>query len=130
VPRWAKKDGGTLLHIAGEGGEGRLKTMLEAAGFDVRMEILYGTEAIESLPPHALSALAENRLDAVAVFSPRSASILAALIYKSGIEESCAPLISIAISQRASDSLGALPFRERRVAAQPNQDAMLAAISA
>ena len=129
LPRWTKPELGVLLHIAGEDAKGKLKDMLSPKGFTVRMQILYGIDAADSLPAPAVAALAENRLDAVTLFSPRSASTFATLIAKARLEEACTRVIAVSISKAASDALGDLHFVMRRVAAKPNQDAMLDAIS-
>lgn len=129
LPRWTKPDDGALLHIAGEDAKGKLKDMLGAKGFTVRMQILYGIDAVDALPAHAVAALSENRLDAVTLFSPRSAGVFAELVKKARLEEACTRVIAVSISKAASDALGDLRFVMRRVAAKPNQDAMLDAIS-
>ena len=119
VPRWLAS--GALLHVCGEQNEGALAETLMAAGYKVRREILYVVEAL-LLPDAAVRALKEGIVDAALFFSPRSARIF--------IEQSGAmPLQAVSALCISSATAAALPpalFRAIRVAARPNQDALLA----
>ena len=120
--RWATPQGGALLHVAGEGNDGVLAADLEARGFVVRRAILYAVEAAGALPAEAAAALAGARLDAALFFSPRSAAVFAALaagLCLRGVIAAC-------ISPAAARALAPLSFAGVRVAARPNQDALLA----
>jgi uroporphyrinogen-III synthase len=127
VPQWATPDAGILIHAAGRG-NGRLKTLLEAKGFSVRLEELYEVTAEETLPRAAGEALANHGLDAVLLFSPRSAAVLRDTILKAGLADTCKNLAALCISAAAAQALDPLAFRTTLVAAQPNQDAMLASL--
>lgn len=123
---WATPANGTLLHISGADVAGDLTGMLEAAGFIVRREVLYEALAVEGLPGAAQSAIRAGRLDAVLLFSARSARAFVDGITAAGLKKSCANLIAIAISQAAAAPLADLTFRELRIPQRPTQDAMLA----
>src|SRR5471032_1813557 len=71
--RWAEPGKGALLHVAGEGNDGRLAQNLP--GFNVRREILYAVTGAEKMPDAAASALRAGELDAVLFYSPRSAAV-------------------------------------------------------
>jgi uroporphyrinogen-III synthase len=128
VPHWAKPEAGSLLYAAGRG-HGRLKILLEAKGFSIRLEELYEVAAEETLPEAAREALANNELDAVLLFSPRSAALLRNTILKAGLADTCKNLAAICISAAAAQALDPLTFRVL-VAAHPNQDALLASLDA
>lgn len=116
IPGWAAKAGGALLHATGQDGAGRVAADLRTLGFDVRTVVLYAMVSVVVLPPAA-----RMPVDAVLLFSPRSAAIYAELADPAV----AAGLIAICISQKTADALAPLRFREVRVAARPNQDALL-----
>ncbi len=60
--RWAEKDKGALLHVAGEGNDGKLMQALE--GFTLRQEILYAVTAVDALPAQTVAALRLGDIDA------------------------------------------------------------------
>jgi uroporphyrinogen-III synthase len=128
LPRWARAEAGTLLHAAGAQGAGRLASLLAAKGYEVRTEVLYDVVALTVLPQDIVCALEEGSLDAAVFFSPRSAGVFRECILKAGLAGACARLVAICISQAAAGALAPLSFAEIRVAARPNQDALLACL--
>ena len=116
VPGWASTKGGALLHATGKDGAGRVAADLRAQGFDVRTAVLYEMIAVTALPPEA-----SMPVDAVLLFSPRSAAIFAGLVDR-GIASG---LVAVCISQNTADALSPLRFREIRIASRPNQEALL-----
>jgi uroporphyrinogen-III synthase len=129
VPHWAKPETGALFYAAGRG-HGRLKMLLEAKGFSVRLEELYEVAAEKTLPRAARAALANHELDAVLLFSPRSAAVLRDTILKAGLTDACKSLTAVCLSAAAAEALAPLSFRTTLVAAHPNQDAVLASLNA
>ncbi len=123
---WAKPDAGALLHAAGVETKGELAQSLRAAGFEVRTCIVYDAVAVNALPPPALAALTAGELEAVLLFSPRSARIFSDCVVKAGVIDSCAPLAALCISPATADALSALPFQAVHVAKRPDQEALLA----
>ena len=124
VQATARPQDGPMLHASGAEAEGRLAAVLTAAGFTVRTEILYDVPAIADLPPAARDTF--PTLDAVLIFSARSAQAFVDCIIRAGLAPS--NLIAVAISPAAAKPLGALAFREIRVAAHPNQASVLDAL--
>jgi uroporphyrinogen-III synthase len=59
-------------------------------------------------------------------FSPRTARIFSDLITRSDLKSACSTILALAISKATADELRALPFRNIRSAALPNEDAVLA----
>jgi uroporphyrinogen-III synthase len=120
---------GVLLHAAGAETRGALGETLAAKGFTLRSEVLYEAVAIEALPKAAAAALAENRLDAVLFYSPRTARIFVTLLARAGLQDACRNVAALCISQAAAGGLGPVAFRAVRVASRPNQDALLALLA-
>lgn len=126
VPGWAKPQAGALFHAAGTETKGDLANALQAQGFSVRTELLYEAAAVDALPSIASDALREGRLDAVLLFSPRSARIFAKCVAMERLQSACEELVTIAISRATADALAPLKFQEIRVAAHPDQDSVMA----
>ncbi len=121
---WAAPDKGALLHVAGEGNDGKLAQML--AGFSVRREILYAVTAVEKMPQAAALALRQGQIDAALFFSPRSAAIFRDCARQENLPVQ--DLIAACISPAAAAALAPLAWRQIRVAAKPNQQSLLEAL--
>ena len=121
---WAQPERGVLLHAAGAESGGQLAQTLSGLGFKVRREILYRVDAAAELPAQAARALEQGQLDAALFFSPRSARIFVRLITQAGIPTSS--LVAICISANTAKALEGLQFSGMRVAATPDQAALLA----
>ena len=119
--RWTTPDKGVLLHVCGEEAPGTLASALAGSGFTVRRAALYRVNAATALPPQAEQALRDGTLDAALFFSPRSARIFCDL----AAHLPTGKLIAFCISPVTAQAL-TLAFREVRVAAAPNQAALLA----
>lgn len=126
VPAWADPKKGPLLHAAGEESSGKLAEALAAKGFQVLRETLYRVDAAAHLPDAAVGALRENSVQAALFFSPRSAGIFAERARQAGL--STAGLLAVCISAKTADALHGLSFSEIKVAAAPNQAAVLACL--
>jgi uroporphyrinogen-III synthase len=118
---WAPP-GATLLHVCAEDAPGTLSDLLSANGFTVRRGALYRIEPATQLPPEAKAALQSRALDAAMFFSPRTARIFTTLVETLPTDS----LIALCISPATAGALTPRSFAEIRVAARPNQDAMLA----
>jgi uroporphyrinogen-III synthase len=114
---------GPLLHAAGAEAEGRFAAALTAAGFTVRTEVLYDVPAVAELPAAATAAF--PALDAVLLFSARSAQAFVDGVTRAGLAPACNRLTAVAISAAAAKPLAALAFRAIRVAAHPNKASVL-----
>ena len=125
VPRWARAENGVMLHAAGAQGEGRLAALLGANGFTIRTEFLYDVVAADSLPAAVVEALSAGTLDAALFFSPRSARVFKDCIVSANLAQTCPRIIAVCISKAAADALSPLAFAQCRIAAKPNQDALL-----
>jgi len=126
LPGWADPGAGALLHVAGEEGSGWLAETLTARGFAVRREMLYRVEEAAQLPAAAADALRQGTVQAAMFFSPRSARIFADRVTEARLPT--ATLIALCISAATAQALEALTFAEMRIAAAPNQAALLACL--
>jgi uroporphyrinogen-III synthase len=126
VPQWASPAAGALLHVVGEEGSGWLAEALTARGFEVRREVLYRVEAASHLPPDVLQAFEQGKVQVALFFSPRSAQVFADCVAR--VKLSTAGTIAICISANTAGALADLSFAEIRVAASPNQTALLACL--
>jgi uroporphyrinogen-III synthase len=118
---WAKPEGGALLHVVGEGNDGKLAASL--AGFLVQREILYGVTPVETLPAEAETALRNGAVEAALFFSPRSAGVFRDLALKAGL--ALDNVLAATISQAAATALAPLVFGTVRIAVRPDQDHLL-----
>ena len=126
VSNWSNPGSGILLHAAGEETNGALCEALEERGFKTRREILYRMKKRAHLPAEAIQALRKGEVDAVLFFSPKSASLFADCAARDGI--STGGLAAVCISANTAAALKDLAFSEVRIAAAPNQDALLACL--
>jgi uroporphyrinogen-III synthase len=111
-----------LLHICAEDAPGTLSDQLTRSGFHVRRGALYRVERATQLPAEAVAALETGALDAAMFFSPRTARIFAQLADALPTDG----LTALCISRATADALAPHSFAQIKVAARPNQDAMLA----
>jgi uroporphyrinogen-III synthase len=125
VPNWASAANGPLLHASGADGEGKLAKTLAGAGFKVRTEFLYDVGPVSALPAMVRKDLEEKKIDAVLLFSPRSARIFAECVLGAGLGAAVGELTAVCISSAAAAALDPLKLRDIRIAERPNQTALL-----
>ena len=124
VPRWLAPEAGALLHVCGEQNEGQVAEALAAKGYRVRREILYVVEPLP-LPAEAAEALRQGMVDMAMFFSPRSARIFVEQTQDLKLEA----LVALCISPATAAVLPQGLFGAVRIAAKPNQEALLALIA-
>jgi len=122
----ARPDAGVLLHAAGTDSRNEWREQLRSSGFEVRRTVLYEARAARELPPAARSALQSGSIDALIVFSPRSAQILADCVQRASLASACRRVTACCISAEAAEALRDIPFAAIRVAAHPDHAAVLA----
>jgi uroporphyrinogen-III synthase len=120
---------GALLHAAGTNASPALSAELVDAGFELRTCTLYDIIEASKLPAPAAEALQSNTLDAVLIYSPRSARLFVDRVNRAGVTASCARLIACCISRDAAPPLEQITFAEIRIADRPNQDSLLSSLS-
>jgi uroporphyrinogen-III synthase len=105
---WARPERGKLLHVTGAERKRSLAARLEAEGFTVEIRALYEVAAVSPAP---------------LFYSPHSAEVFRDCVREAGGDT--ARLIAACISKGTADALQPLAFREIRIAAEPNQQALL-----
>ena len=126
--QWARPEKGALLHVCSHEAPGTLMNLLRDAGFGVRRASLYRVTAAPCLPPDARHALEAGALDGAMFFSPRSAAVFRDCLARDGGAALAGPLTAFCISAATAAALAPLAFAGTRIAARPNQDAMLALV--
>jgi uroporphyrinogen-III synthase len=117
--------GQTLFLPAGRGQGGALSAALRAQGWRVVRRVAYRTEPAASLPEAAIAALQAGKIRWALFFSAETARQFVRLAHGAGVVETLAAIEAVSISERTAMALSALPWRHIRIAARPNQDAML-----
>jgi uroporphyrinogen-III synthase len=116
---------GPLLHPAASRLAGDLQGMLAAQGFSVLRAVLYDARPAGALSPESTRAINAGSLDAVTLFSPRTATAFASLIAAAGLAPACGRIAALCLSPAVAAQIGGLAWRAVIVAAQPDQAALL-----
>lgn len=113
---------GPILYLSGAETAGDLEAQLTACGFDCVRVVLYDAAASASLGA-VEHALRDGRLDAVLLYSPRSARIWRGLVEAAGLGAAAAPLCHLCLSRNVA---AALPEGwNSAVSASPDEAAIL-----
>jgi len=118
-----------LLHVAGRHHKPEPGASLREAGHAVRVWEAYEAQPAPRLPAEVLSGLAAGRIDAALHYSRRSAALFVDLIGEAGLVPQLRPVTHICLSVDAAAALVGLDVTVR-VAAEPNETALLAALDA
>jgi uroporphyrinogen-III synthase len=118
-----------LLYLAGADISRDLAGELGARGIDVVTRTAYRMVAIADLPPATCDAFAANRIQAVLHYSARSASAFLEAARATGVEISALAVPHCCISASVARVLREAGATRVVVAASPNEDALLAALS-
>lgn len=114
---------GPILYLSGAETAGDLEAQLKAAHFDCRRVVLY--DAVQAPSLGAMDAeLRNGRLDAVLLYSPRSARIWRALVEQAGLAGAARNIAHLCLSRNVATSLPEAWVT--RIAARPEEPALLA----
>ncbi len=119
-------DSGSLFLPTGHGQGAALASDLRRRGFRVIRRVAYRAVAVAVLPPTAVSDLQRGQLTAAMFFSTETARHFVRLVLEAGLGEAVTDVEALSISERPAMELKRLPWRRISVAANPNQNAMLA----
>jgi uroporphyrinogen-III synthase len=114
-----------VLHIAGDLVNDKACDYFMRHGVTLTPWPVYRALAVEEMSTTTRALFVAGELAAVPVFSPRTASILVSLIEKYHLRDACAHVVAVGLSPAVAAVLAAVPWRDLRVAATPEEDAVL-----
>jgi uroporphyrinogen-III synthase len=121
---------GAILHLSGEEIRPGLAEDLAAAGFALRRQVVYRAVAARALSPAAVDALAGRQVEAVLLFSPRTARTFVELVASHGLRDHLATTAAICLSAAVAQPCRELVWRAIYLAAGPDLGALLEALEA
>jgi uroporphyrinogen-III synthase len=124
-----KPEGGFLFHAAGTVTAGDLKTRLEGLGYRVRRAQLYEAKIATALSPETRANLTLGGVDAVLLFSPRTAATFAQLWQDAGAP-TLARIQALCLSAAVAREIGNLGWAGVEIADRPDLPSMLALVDA
>jgi uroporphyrinogen-III synthase len=130
IVRRCRPERGAILHLSGEDVRPGLAEELAAAGFALRRQVVYRAVPAQSLSSNAVQALARGQVQAVVLFSPRTARTFVELVARHGLQDRLAATAAICLSAAVAQPCRALVWRAIDLAARPEQGALLEALEA
>ncbi|MEM1102596.1 MAG: uroporphyrinogen-III synthase [Pseudomonadota bacterium] len=122
--------GASILHPSGAAVAGDLAGRLNDLGFEARRLPIYDAAPATAFSAGFVARLAASPpgLDWVTFFSPRTARIFLRLAEGAGVADRLGALGAACFSEAVAEAAGG-SWRERRIAARPDQDALLDAMT-
>ena len=130
VAQRCRPERGAILHLSGEDVRPGLAEELAAAGFALRRQVVYRAVAARALSPAAVEALRRRQVEAVLLFSPRTAQTFVELIARHGLRHHLAATAAICLSAAVAQPCRELIWRAIHLAAGPQLGALLEALEA
>jgi uroporphyrinogen-III synthase len=124
-----KAEDGVLFHAAGTVTAGDLKARLEGLGYQVRRAQLYEAKIATALSTETRANLTLGGIDAVLLFSPRTAATFADLWREAG-SPSLARIQALCLSAAVAREIGSLGWAGVEIADRPDLPSMLALVDA
>ncbi len=120
---------GVLVHVAGSHVAGDLAGRLTKRDFTLRRETLYTAERAAALSDAAVAALRQGAIDAVLLFSPRTACSFVTLAARASVTADLAHVRALCLSAAVAEAAGTVAWRALDVAVRPDQEALLALVA-
>lgn len=120
---------GRVLHLAGEDRSGDLEEELASTGHTVAHAVVYSAVRATRLTDAAAAALANGGLDAVLVYSTRTAQSFVDAVERAGLMPMLRRVPCLGISVAALGPLIEARVRDLRAAAAPNEKALFALLN-
>jgi uroporphyrinogen-III synthase len=118
-------EGAPLLHVSGKAAAGDLQGLLGGFGFRVERIIGYEAKKARGFTPQVLQMLQEGDINAVLLYSPRTAVIFSDLVRQSGLDEALGHVRFFCLSDAVGAKLARISAKAVLVAQSPDQDALL-----
>lgn len=125
VAQHLRPEDGSLLHVSGFDVAADVAAELSDKGFQADRVVLYEADVADSLSPALRQTLADRAIDAALFYSPRAARTFASLIEEAGLASQLRTVVALALSEQVAEGIRHLGWREVRVAAAPNEPALL-----
>jgi uroporphyrinogen-III synthase len=130
---WARGEEGVrhpLLHLAGEDRSGDLAAELAPDGRMVHTAVVYRAVKTKRFPPTVVAALAAGRIDGVLHFSRRSAEAYLDCARAAALLDQALATTHYCLSHQIAEPLTAAGAKTIRIAASPDETALIALIGA
>ena len=114
-----------FLHLVGSEQAGELDKVLRAEGHGYAAIVVYRASPSDALTARTKAALSRGGIDAVTLFSPRSARIWRSLIEAEDFADTIQDLIAVCLSPAVAAAIDDWPWREVRTAERRDQNALL-----
>lgn len=121
---------GEIVHLAGRHVRDGLGELLTASGYVYRRLTVYEASPTCGMAPETVEALRRSRVDAVLLYSPRTARLWAAKVRSSGLARSLGRVVAVCLSPAVAAELQGLDLAGIRVAPAPDQAALLRCLEA
>ena len=116
--------GSELLYLAGDETRTDVATLLGVNNIHVTTAIVYHAVAERALSDEIRSALSEQRIDAAAFFSPRSAEIACQVLQRNDLASAAAQMNAYCLSATVAQALRRLPWANIHICPTPTRHAM------
>jgi uroporphyrinogen-III synthase len=116
---------GPLLYPAGEDRAGDLAAALAGWGLQVALVVVYRTVPVEKFPEEVNVALRTGAVEGVLHFSRRSAAAFLAAAEVAGLVENVTGMRHYCLSAQVAEPLSARGLTHLRIAARPQESALL-----
>lgn len=123
-------EGGPFFHAAGSVTAGDLKGTLEGLGYAVRRVPLYSAKPAESLSKSVRTAWDSGRIDAVAFFSPRTASTFVRLLTEEGRASRARTVHAACLSAAVAKAAEPVDWAGSMIASSTDSDTLAAELAA
>src|SRR5260370_5965978 len=120
--------GAPLLYLAGTDRARNLASDLAPHGIAVRTVEIYRALAPEAFPPAHVAPLRAGGIEGVLHFSRRGAEIFVQFAERAGVAAAALRPVQFCISAQAAEPLARTGANKIRIAAQPEEDALVAMI--
>jgi uroporphyrinogen-III synthase len=130
VAQRCRPERGAILHLSGADVRPGMAEELAAAGFALRRQVVYRAIAARALSPAAVDALAGRQVEAVLLFSARTARTFVELVASHGLRDRLATTAAICLSAAVAQPCRELIWRAIYLAAGPDLGALLEALEA
>jgi uroporphyrinogen-III synthase len=123
-----KPEKGKLLHIAGSSVAGDLKGLLEKDGFDFDRVVLYRADKVTKFSDALKADIKAGKIDGALLYSPRTADTFAQLIEQADLKNDIKNMFAYGLSAAVASKIEHLAFKDIKIAATPDQEALLTII--